>query len=92
MLPKESDIKFKIQKQEQELDIYSEDKHELSDDDVPLNVWIGAYVVVQFEKKHYPGVFIQIENNQYRISAMERSGLGWKWPAKKDDILGWWHR
>lgn len=42
------------------------------------------YVIVQYEKKHYPGQVMEVKGTKYKIKCMVKCGLAWKWPAKED--------
>ncbi|XP_063907880.1 uncharacterized protein LOC135126021 [Zophobas morio] len=57
---------------------------------------IGDYVVVEYNKKYFPGLILNVDEGNlskyhdddlynFQISAMEKSGCsGWRWPKRKD--------
>lgn len=48
---------------------------------------VGQYVLVNYEGELYPGKIIEIKSSdEILVSAMEKSGVNWKWPAQCDEI------
>lgn len=49
---------------------------------------IGSYVIVKYQKKYFPGIVVNIEENEYEVKTMTPligSDL-FKWPNPKDQI------
>lgn len=52
------------------------------------NLTVGDYVLVRYEGEIYPGRITEMKNEEeVLISAMKKSALNWKWPAKPDEII-----
>lgn len=45
---------------------------------------LGSYVIVQYDRMYYPAKILKIDENDIKCSAMEKSGLHWKWPDVAD--------
>lgn len=46
---------------------------------------VGDWVEVLYEGKLYPGELNKIENGEYLVKVMVKSGQYWKWPEKNDE-------
>ncbi|KAI4472143.1 homeobox-like domain superfamily [Holotrichia oblita] len=53
------------------------------EEDFEINV--NDYVVVKYEDQYYPGNVTEVDTarDEYRVSAMQKSGSGWKWPGRR---------
>ncbi|XP_077976176.1 uncharacterized protein LOC144432038 [Styela clava] len=51
------------------------------------SVKIGDWVAVRYEGNLYPGEVTCIQNNEFKVSVMERDGKNWKWPITQDSIF-----
>ena len=47
---------------------------------------IGDWVIVLYDEFHYPGTIVNIAQNEYEVSVMQRSGNYWKWPVREDKV------
>lgn len=58
----------------------------------PINKQIGAFVVVKYEGKFYPGVIENFDEQGANISAMVKTPkCNWKWLNSKDELFYEWH-
>lgn len=56
----------------------------------PINKQVGAFVVVNYENEHYPGVIESFDEDGATVSAMMKSLNNWKWPVNKDELFYKW--
>ncbi|KAJ8896367.1 hypothetical protein PR048_001711 [Dryococelus australis] len=53
-----------------------------------LDIAIGDWVLVEYERKLYPGEVTQLCDNEILVNAMEQTETGqYKWPLRKDILL-----
>ena len=48
---------------------------------------IGDFVIIEYEGELFPGVIAIMKKDGAEVSAMQRSGLNWKWPKEKNQIF-----
>ena len=52
---------------------------------------VGEYVCIEYEGELYPGRVEEIVDGGLRVNTMTKCmGLGWKWPATKDELIYPW--
>lgn len=68
----------------------SEDEEEIAN---VTEITTNAYIVVRYDNSYFPGLVLDkrenVEEVEYQVKAMAKSGPNWKWP-KPDDIL--WYK
>ncbi|KAG5898611.1 hypothetical protein JTB14_020987 [Gonioctena quinquepunctata] len=51
----------------------------------------NSYVVVCYDNQYYPGIIVELDEDDVRVKTMVKSGsTGWKWPTP-DDVI-WYSR
>ncbi len=47
----------------------------------------GQWCVVQYDDEPYPGIILQVEENNVKVKCMHRNGVNkFFWPSPRDDI------
>lgn len=46
----------------------------------------GDFVVITYDKKPYPGIIVDICNDEVLVNALHPCRGGWQWPQEKDEI------
>lgn len=54
-------------------------------------ITIGSYVIVRYQKKYFPGIVTNIEDDEYEVKAMAPLSPNlFKWPVPEDQI--WYNK
>ncbi len=58
-----------------------------SEDTIPVsNVYVGQWVLVNYDGEEYPGEVTAISDQDIQVNVMHKSGGAWKWPKEADKI------
>lgn len=68
---------------------------DMSEDEIPeisvvnddSKAKIGYYVIMRSEGNSFPGLITNLKENEICFSAMEKCGVNWKWPGRKDGLF-----
>ena len=50
---------------------------------------IGGWVIISYDQNLYPGIITEFEDNEARVSCLEKlpGGPNWRWPKRVDNIF-----